>query len=296
MAKLIKLIFMLATAAQAQNFYADAVIAHMPDGCVFPSKDAWRSTVILLNPTARPVSFSMKFWPKTQDPEKLQYRRISVRSKTTDQYTLQSEVSGTLAPNEQYVLETSGEFCKAAPFTEMFGEKNDKIGVQDLFGWAEVSSQDVLAGYVIMTQTAGSITDVTVPFSSRFANSFVVPFDSSGLPLNNPGGFTSSIALVNPSFDTDAYVNMSFLYDGGGSCEVKSQLIKKGQQFARSLKPADGFDGLDCLDIAGQRGVVQVRTVSQGSNPAALELSGFVLRFRKGGGIVSLPGQAPVGR
>ncbi|MCX6610411.1 MAG: hypothetical protein NTW74_06115 [Acidobacteria bacterium] len=270
MTKTIQLLFLLATGAWAQNFYADAVIPHIPDGC------DWTTTIILLNATAKPIEFSVKFWPNSQGPgQQVLGRTLKVRSSRDELFLPKTSVASTLDPNKQYVLETSGEGCAD----------------NTLFGWAEVNSSDALAGYVVMTYKAQDrpAIDTTVPFSSRFVSRFLVPFDNSGQ-------FQSAIALVNPSFDTDAYVDLSFRYEDGLSCEVKSKQVRKGEQLAFDIVPSK----VNCPDIAGKRGILEVNTVDFGGSRKALELSGFVLRIRFGQGgidsIASFPGQAPVGR
>jgi hypothetical protein len=155
--------------------YADAVIPQMPVGCGFTS------TVILVNPTSSDIGFTMKFW--THDGKQ---RTIPIEGETTDR------------PSVAAVVKGNGAFSLAS--------KLSGLGAPDCNGWAEVNSEDTLGGYVVLNQIGGYQT--TVPFASRFSSRFLVPFD-----VNTD--ITTSIALVNPSFENLAAYTITFRNQAG---------------------------------------------------------------------------------
>ncbi len=65
-----------------------------------------------------------------------------------------------------------------------------------------LDTQETLGGIQVSQATVFNF-QTTVPFSSRFANVFTLPFDTMN--------FTPAIALVNPSFQAPANVMITYL-------------------------------------------------------------------------------------
>jgi hypothetical protein len=243
----------LASAAFPQSpiiSYADAVVPQMPVGCGFTS------TIILVNPSPNDIGFTMKFW--RHDGKE---RTVPIEGETAAR------------PSVTGIVKGNGAFSLAS--------KPSTLAAPDCNGWAEVNSEDTLGGYVVLSQNGGNQT--TVPFASRFSSRFLVPFDVST-------EITTSIALVNPSFENPASYTITFRDQAGRLlCTEKAvDPLGKGEQKAFEL---DAVRLPTCWeDVAkAQQGVAEFYTPN-------LELSGFALRFRRAQGFVSFPALTPLGK
>jgi len=260
---------------QASAAYSDGIIPHLPVGCGFSS------TIILVNPTANEVGFQINFWTAGGNKKRVTISGIA---------NAMESLSGIIKANGSREIQID----------------RSKDEDPECFGWAEVAADDVLAGYVVLTQTyvtekpvIGPIKyefSATVPFASRFASRWVVPF-------NHSDGRTTSLALVNPSPTSNAAVTIDFLStDGKCLCSEARKLFPREQQaFVLSAAPLNlGTTPKErfllnrvCADfIAAGTGVARIRTTE-------LELSGFALRFygfNGEPGFVSIPAQTPITR
>lgn len=272
-------VVLLAAAArgQAPTAYADAVISHLPVGCGFTP------TIFMVNPTSQAVSFEVRFYSSDGKP-----KPVSIGNKAMTSYP---EGGGWIAPNgsTEIVLDRSGD------------------NMSTCNGWAEVSSGEVLAGYVKLdqnTRLSGDIkgggklvvdvvTQSSVPFASRFANRFLVPFRMKSVdPLTAPAGIVTGIALVNPSPNQAANVTISYRQSSGCLITRETITLPPQNQTAFALDNRTGFtrSGKEkaMVSLADTSGVAEISSDS-------LELAGFALQF-EGPNFVSFPGQSPIAR
>jgi hypothetical protein len=267
---------------QSPIYYADAIVPQMPVGC------AWNATLILVNLTTSAVTFTVNFWPSTPSTDATGMpvgRMVPIQG-----LGLVSSVTGSVPTNGSYTIVSN----------------EPGVATANCNGWAEVISTQALGGYEVLTQhyTVGTQDGIggiqlsqtttftfqtTVPFSSRFANKFTVPFDTTS--------FTPAIALVNPSFQLSANVTITYLDNNGNMICQEPRTLLPGEQQAFVLYPPYVTDTLVCAQsgdtnsyglLKGKAGVAQFST----SN---LELSGFGLGFGALG-FVSFPGQTPIGQ
>lgn len=263
--------------------YANAIIPQIPAGC------GWMATILMVNLTNHAVGFTVNFWPQAglAGPNATPVPRlIPIIGLGTV-----SSIADTIPPGGSYTIKSD----------EAARDSTDSCN-----GWAEVDSDEVIGGYVllnqqIMVQTQESLGGIqvqqttefqfetTVPFASRFAPHFIVPFDATS--------FTSAVAIVNPSFQVGADVNVSYRDGSGQPICSETRSLKPGEQQAFTLAPpvppAQDVVPPVCgspsyTALQGKSGVVEVVT----SN---LEFSGLALRFGPFG-FVSYPAQVPIGQ
>lgn len=267
---------------QAPIYYADAIIPQMPVGC------NWNASIILINLSNAPVPFTVNFWPSTPATDSNGMpvgRALPIQGSNA----LRSSITDTVLVNGRYTITTN------EPGVAMTGCN----------GWAEVNSAQALGGYEVLTQryTVNTAEDVggiqvsqtatvsfetTIPFSSRFANAFTIPFDNVA--------FVQGIAIVNPSFQVSADVEITYRDSQGNMICQESRSLQPGEQQVFALSAAASSNPVCAMSgetnsytlLQSRAGVTQFFT----SN---LELSGFGLGFTNLG-FVSFPAQTPIGQ
>jgi hypothetical protein len=138
-------------------------------------------------------------------------------------------------------------------------------------GWADVRSSATLAGFAIFRQKHGSGVDSegTSPLEPRNASSVIIPMD-------NLIGFSTGVALVNLSSDTQATVTAILRDDSGNELSRDTVAIAPNGHTSFSLP--DRF-----TVVKGRRGFVEFQT----NLPAGL--AGLGLRFNPTLSFTSVP-------
>jgi hypothetical protein len=212
--------FMLALPAllaQTPVYYANAIIPQVPVGCGFQFK------LILMSLSGNAVNFQVNFWPQqllldgNGNPTARMIPIVNLGVVGT--------ISGTVPANGSYTISSDPTVTLPSTF--------------DCSGWAEVNSAEAVGGYVAVQQAAmfpttpgASVSyqiNATVPLAPRFANRFLVPFDTTAF---NPG-----IAVVNPSFQMAAQVNVTYRDASGNTLCQEPLNLGPGEQQTYLLQP-----------------------------------------------------------
>lgn len=138
-------------------------------------------------------------------------------------------------------------------------------------GWADVRSTVALSGFAIFRQKHGSGVDSegTSPLENRAQSSVIIPMD-------NLIGFSTGVALVNLSSDTQAGVT-AIMYDDGGN-ELARDTVTVNPNGHTSFSLPSRFPVL-----SGRRGFVEFQT----NVPAGI--AGLGLRFNPTLSFTSVP-------
>jgi len=219
-----------------EAFTSIGALSNVPRGakCVshLANGQGWQTTFLLVNTEAHTASFSLNFWADDGSPLAL----LTLEDGVT------SSVSGTIAPGQLRVVESSG----------MGG-----IMVQ---GWAELITSDAIGGTGIFTATARNLrsSEAAAPLNSVGGKQMFIPFD-------NTLAFSTGIALANPSQQA-AVVGFTFVDESGKNIPVKAGQITvpaKGH-YASVLSS-------DFPEVNGKRGTIQLN--------ANVDVYGLGIRF-----------------
>jgi hypothetical protein len=123
----------------------------------------WKTTVVVISNDTLAAQFTLRFYRATGEPLALP---VTGRGMTT-------EVAGTVPAGGFDVIETDGT---AGALVD---------------GWAEIATQNRLAGYAIFrSRSARQDSEGVVPIPSVAGRRLLIPFD-------NAGGFATSVAVAN---------------------------------------------------------------------------------------------------
>jgi hypothetical protein len=172
----------LECAAQTENIYVGI------DGDVLPQVadgSGWKTSITLVNMDTEPAQYTLQFFRNGGSPLVLDF--VSIGSGST--------VSGTLAVNGSIVIETLGTSQTLSQGFALLSSPNYKS----------------VNGYGIFRQRVAGRLDfeAVTPFSSAYDSDFILAFD-------NVGGFTTAMAMCNPSSYSSATVTVAF-YDQSGN-------------------------------------------------------------------------------
>ncbi|MBS1823702.1 MAG: hypothetical protein JST93_00145 [Acidobacteria bacterium] len=186
--------------------------------------DRWETILVIVNMSARPVSFSQNFWTTTGAPLEVTFRSIPDGRLTTT-----SSARGTLQPGSSFniLLFDSGPPLKT--------------------GWSSIdyaTTSDRLGGFAIFRQiSTGGVFEALVPLSSVDDFRFFMPFD-------NLEGFVTSMAILNPgAAATEA--RLTFRNTAGTVLASRTVRLPGGNQTAFAI--TDTFP-----ETRGQAGVLLV--------------------------------------
>lgn len=146
----------------------------------------WKTTIILVNLDTVPAEYRLTFVKSGGTPLELDFVGLGRGS----------VVYGTLPVNGSYMIETMGT--------------SDTLSVG--FAILESPNYSDVNGYGIFRQRLpwrAYDFEAVVPFSDRYDGDFILPFD-------NTSGYTTSMAICNPSTYSQAVVTVAF-YDSSGS-------------------------------------------------------------------------------
>jgi hypothetical protein len=192
------------------------IISHLANG------QGYKTTILLVNADTHTASFTMNFWADYGSPLVLPL----LQDGTT------ASVSGTIAPGQLRVIESSG------------------LGGAIVEGWAELVTSDAIGGTGIFTASATNLppSEAAVPLNSAGGTQLFIPFDNtSGVPA-----FSTGIALANPNQQAAAVVGVTFTDESGKNISVKTTQIQV---------PANGHYAsvlsIDFPEVNRKRGTVQ---------------------------------------
>lgn len=217
-------------------FAGDSVIPQLVDGA------GWQTTMSFVNLDSKALRFQVYFFDDAG-------RELSI---TLPGLGASTGVAITLPVNETITIQTPGT----------------KSGLSQGFAYIERDDVlDVLGGICIFRQRVSGRPDLeaVVPIVSEFDTRFVLLYD-------NTGGFATSMAIANPSFDTIKVT--ATIRDEDANVLGTGQLSLGAfmhEAFALSTRwPA----------TAGRRGVIEFRSTGWGASVLGL-------RFNPGGAFTS---------
>ena len=205
------------------------VLPHLADST------EWKTTIWLVNLDSAPADYRLRFYQSGGAPLSLDLVGVGTVS----------EVSGTLPVNGMRRLETA-----AASATLSVG-----------FAVLERLNGKAINGYGIFRQRLPERPydfEAVVPFASDLDDDYVLPFDNSA-------GFTTSMAICNPSASSSATVDVVFYNDAGTQIGQDQFTLTPRQHtaFATDVRwPA----------TIGQRGVAVFRVSGSGTGAPVLGL------------------------
>jgi hypothetical protein len=179
----------------------------------------WQTTFLLVNTEAHTASFTLNFWGDNGSPLAL----LTLEDGVT------ASVSGTIAPGQLRVIESSG------------------LGGAMVEGWAELITSDAIGGTGIFAATARNLppSEAAAPMNSAGGTQMFIPFD-------NTFAFSTGIALANPNQQA-AVVGVTFVNESGKNIPVKTSQI---------TVPANGHYASvlssDFPEVNGKRGTIQL--------------------------------------
>ena len=220
---------------------ADEVIAQVVDG------SGWKTSITLVNLEDQATSFKLYFWGDDGQPLVLPIVSIG----------LYSSLQGTLPVGGSVTIETDGN------------------STTNLQGWAELDAgHAAVGGMAVFRQRVVGRPDfeAVVPLASRYESRFVLPFDN--LP-----GFTTSMAIVNPSSSAAGTVTAEFRAESGEHILLDQFVLGPRNHAAFNIR--DRYP-----QVAGRRGTVEFST-------PGLELTALGLRFNDTGAFTSFPPRVP---
>jgi sugar lactone lactonase YvrE len=190
-------------------------ISHLVNG------QGWKTTILLVNTDTHTASFTLNFWADDGSPLVLLLKEDGMTA----------SVSGTIAPGQLRVIESSGG------------------GGTIVEGWAELMTSDAIGGIGIFTASATNQppSEAAAPLDSVGGTQLFIPFDNTSGIL----AFSTGIALANPNQQA-AVVGVTFTDQSGQNIPVKTSQI---------TVPANGHYAsvLSTVfpEVNGKRGTIQ---------------------------------------
>jgi len=205
------------------------VLPHLADST------EWKTTIWLVNLDSAPAEYRLRFYQSGGAPLSLQLVGVGTVS----------EVSGTLPVNGMRRLETAGTSATLSVGFAILERLNGKA----------------INGYGIFRQHLPERPydfEAVAPFASDLDDDYVLPFDNSA-------GFTTSMAICNPSASSSATVDVVFYNDAGTPIGQEQLTLNPREHtaFATDVRwPA----------TIGQRGVAVFRVSGGGTGAPVLSL------------------------
>jgi len=193
-------------------------ISHLVNG------QGWNTTILLVNADTHTASFTLNFWADNGSPLVLLLQEDGMTA----------SVSGTIAPGQLRVIESSG------------------LGGGIVQGWAELMTSDAIGGIGIFTASARNQppSEAAAPLNSVGGTQLFIPFDNSSGALV----FSTGIALANPN-QQQAVVGVTFTDQSGQNIPAKTSQI---------TVPANGHYASvlssDFPEVTGKRGTIQLNS------------------------------------
>ncbi len=214
------------------------------------SGGGWRTTITLINTSVSAAQVRVNLYGNDGTPLQLPITVTQGGSSTTTVGSVVDRtipVGGTLLIDSETALSTTS------------------------VGWADVRSANSLAGFAIFRQKHGSGVDSegTSPLEDRMSPSVFIPMD-------NLIGYSTGVALVNLSSDTQASVNVIMRDDNGNELARDTITITANGHTSFSLPT-------NYPVLSGRRGLVEFQT----SVPAGI--AGLGLRFNPTLSFTSVP-------
>jgi len=193
-------------------------ISHLANG------QGWNTTILLVNADTHTASFTLNFWADNGSPLVLLLQEDGMTA----------SVSGTIAPGQLRVIESSG------------------TGSAVIQGWAELVTSDAIGGVGIFTASATNQppSEAAAPLNSVGGTQLFIPFDNSSGALV----FSTGIALANPN-QQQAMVGVTFTDQSGQNIPVRTSQITvpSNGHYASVLSS-------DFPEVIGKRGTIQLNS------------------------------------
>lgn len=203
------------------------------------SGGSWKTTIVLLNPSASPAQVRVNLMAEDGTPLVLP---MTVTQSGTSVTVSAAVVDRTIPANGMLLIESEAQISTTT------------------VGWADVRSSAALSGYAIFRQHNGDGHDSegTSPLETKYPTNVLVTFDQTA-------GFSTGVALVN--LDTAGSLT-AIMRDEGGN-ELTRDIIAMGANGHTSFSLGERFPILN-----GRRGTVEfVNNQSTGTVALGLRFS-----------------------
>ncbi|MDP2998151.1 MAG: choice-of-anchor C family protein [Bryobacterales bacterium] len=213
------------------------------------SGGGWKTTITLVNPSSIQNVTRLAFWADDGSPLTLPF---TVSQQGTSVAVTASSLERTLDAGATLLVET--EASSSIPFV----------------GWTGVQSSGSVIGFAIFRQRSPSGNDAegTAPLESTNATNLILPYD-------NTKGFSTGVALVNP---TTGPATISFALRDENGAQLGVQSIALPGNGHTSFAVASRFPL-----AAGRRGIIEIQNTTGGA------MAALGLRFSPFGSFTSIP-------